>query len=489
MVVCTYFLRGACKFGDHCRNDHPQKGGGFGNATWTNSRNNTGKNAIFTSDTMKNDLTPLHDKPSWPLSSYGTSKFEPTLLNGLDESPEELRVRAFLAQRSGNVAEYVAYEASKISAAEQVYNNALRNIDEAFAKASEISGATKSNLNSAFGSTTTGFGNTSAFGGRSTVSAFGTAFNTPATSGTCAFSQPTPAFGQTQQPSSIFGQPFTQQATPGFGQTQPSSIFGQSSQPSSLIKPSSGAFGNVTGTGTNSPFGTTGGFSSFSGSPSAFGINTTNAAPPTSAFGQTGFGAASPTPTQQASGFSSFAPSTSAFGAPSAFGALPEKPSGFAALPPKPQTSGFASLPPKPQTSMFATTSPFGAPQGPSTSNPFASSNQPNFPTSSSNLSTTSSFTLAEPESSQSSFSNPPLSAFPMASPSPSISGGVAGTVSGPPDFVNAASQYRPGLTPYDLNLPDDYQQSLPQDALEAFKSQKFEWGKVPDWVPPLELR
>jgi nucleoporin NUP42 len=29
----------------------------------------------------------------------------------------------------------------------------------------------------------------------------------------------------------------------------------------------------------------------------------------------------------------------------------------------------------------------------------------------------------------------------------------------------------------------------LPPSVLEAFKGQKFEWGKVPEWVPPLELR
>lgn len=90
-------------------------------------------------DVIKNDLTPLSDKPLWPLSCYGPTKHEPNLLTGLDESPEELRVRAFTANRAGNHAEYVSwiyitsvsafqlslaqvtYEASKISAAEQVF--------------------------------------------------------------------------------------------------------------------------------------------------------------------------------------------------------------------------------------------------------------------------------------------------------------------------------------------------------------------------------
>ena len=56
---------------------------------------------------MTADLTPQSDKPIWPLSSYGTAKHEPTLLKDLDESPEELRVRAVAAIQAGNVNEYV----------------------------------------------------------------------------------------------------------------------------------------------------------------------------------------------------------------------------------------------------------------------------------------------------------------------------------------------------------------------------------------------
>jgi len=51
---------------------------------------------------------PLADKPSWLLSSYGAAKYEPTLLTGIDESPEELRFRSFVAQQAGNAAEYVS---------------------------------------------------------------------------------------------------------------------------------------------------------------------------------------------------------------------------------------------------------------------------------------------------------------------------------------------------------------------------------------------
>jgi len=55
---------------------------------------------------MKSDLS--SDKPLWPLSCYGPAKFEPNIISGLDESMEELRVRAALALIAGNSNEYVS---------------------------------------------------------------------------------------------------------------------------------------------------------------------------------------------------------------------------------------------------------------------------------------------------------------------------------------------------------------------------------------------
>ena len=60
---------------------------------------------------ITHDLTPNKEKPLWPLSSYGPSKHEPLLLAGLDESPEELRVKAFTALKAGNINEYVSWAA------------------------------------------------------------------------------------------------------------------------------------------------------------------------------------------------------------------------------------------------------------------------------------------------------------------------------------------------------------------------------------------
>jgi len=49
--------------------------------------------------------------------------------------------------------------------------------------------------------------------------------------------------------------------------------------------------------------------------------------------------------------------------------------------------------------------------------------------------------------------------------------------------------KYKPGVTPYDALLPPNYAGLLPETVVEAFKNEKFEFGKVPDWVPPVEFR
>jgi hypothetical protein len=56
---------------------------------------------------MTKDLTPGQEKPLWPLTSYGPMKNQPLLIGGLDESFEELRVRAVTALKSGAINDYV----------------------------------------------------------------------------------------------------------------------------------------------------------------------------------------------------------------------------------------------------------------------------------------------------------------------------------------------------------------------------------------------
>ena len=61
------------------------------------------------------------------------------------------------------------------------------------------------------------------------------------------------------------------------------------------------------------------------------------------------------------------------------------------------------------------------------------------------------------------------------------------------PDFAAARKRrlYKPGSNKYDDLLPPNYIDLVPKEALEQFKSEseKFEWSKIPEWVPPKELR
>lgn len=62
---------------------------------------------------------------------------------------------------------------------------------------------------------------------------------------------------------------------------------------------------------------------------------------------------------------------------------------------------------------------------------------------------------------------------------------------SGVPDFAStkSAARMKPGADPYLDLLPDDYSEMIPADVKIAFTGIKFEWGKIPDWIPPEEVR
>lgn len=59
---------------------------------------------------MTKDLAnPGAEKPLWPLTSYAPTKYVPVLIGGIDESFEELRVRAVMALQSGTISTYVRF--------------------------------------------------------------------------------------------------------------------------------------------------------------------------------------------------------------------------------------------------------------------------------------------------------------------------------------------------------------------------------------------
>jgi nucleoporin NUP42 len=62
---------------------------------------------------------------------------------------------------------------------------------------------------------------------------------------------------------------------------------------------------------------------------------------------------------------------------------------------------------------------------------------------------------------------------------------------SGAPDFASAKSvvKMKPGADRYIGLLPADYNEMIPADIKAAFTGAKFEWGKIPDWIPPEGVR
>ncbi|KAI0068479.1 hypothetical protein BV25DRAFT_1833732 [Artomyces pyxidatus] len=417
MAVCSFFLRGACKFGNNCHNEHPQdavnKRAPFGStsSSWTPASTASQKTIPYSLETMTKDFDNAYDKPLWPLSTYGPAKHEPNLLPPLDESFEELRLKAVTAAKSGTINEYIKYEQEKTANAEQIFANVRRDMKGAFEAAkkqtftAEGAAGPSTSSGSAFGGgTTSALGGGSAFGGSGSAfggsnngasafgkpSTFGALPNSTATSafgsalptGQSAFGQP--AFGRPAAPTSAFGQPAfgqpSQPATSAFGQSaqpstsafgqsaqQPTSAFGQTSQPtsafgqSSVFKPAT-AFGSTGGTsafggGASSGGNAGGGFAAFaSGGPSAFST-AASSAPSSSGpvFGQSAFGGGGSLG-QTGSVFGNGQPAqgstTSAFGQTGALGQQQQPTSAFGQA--APATSAFG--PAQPATSAFGST-------------------------------------------------------------------------------------------------------------------------------------
>jgi nucleoporin NUP42 len=286
-----------------------------------------------------------------------------------------------------------------------------------------------------------------------TTSPFGNNINStsafPSSSSAFSNTNPsTPAFGQSAFGHPTFGQPAFGQTS--FGQT----FFGQTTQNPSTSTTSAALTG-------------------------AFGQPLNNAAPvsafgqslqtPSSVFGQpSAFGNNSVINTASGGGgFSAFATQPSAFSlaahsAPTAGSAF-SQPS-FAQPVPAPTTTSVFGNPAPAPTSVFGTPSGFGVfpqqPQQPALQEqaPVWSSNNDSLKTDS-NTHFNSTFVA-------------PIPSMPPAGKS-----------------ARTKSVFKPGSTPYDQQIPPNYKEALPKSVVQAFESQKFEWGDIPEWVPPVEVR
>ncbi|KAF7336061.1 Kinase-like protein [Mycena sanguinolenta] len=333
-------------------------------------------------ESIVNDFTTGKGKPLWPLASYGPAKFEPTLLSGLDESPEELRVKAEAAMKAGNLNEYLTYESSKMAAAEQACSNARNNRFQAFEQATKNSRehaksasgqpvfgqssfptsaakpargafAAFANNSSAFGAGATTNSAVAGAGGFSAFAGKPSAFGAPAAAGGSVFSQP--SFGAaapaTQSAFGATAAPATQSA---FGAPATTSVFGAPSRLDAMAQPAvtqtsalgtggfafgNNASGNAISSNTAAPVAPvfeqttnpTFAFSPFAAKPSLFGQSFGNAAPAASTT-QSAFGAPAVPATQSPFG----APVTTSSGTPTGFG--------MAAQPAARQPSAFGTI-------------------------------------------------------------------------------------------------------------------------------------------------
>ncbi|KAF8324564.1 uncharacterized protein EI90DRAFT_3129745 [Cantharellus anzutake] len=383
----------------------------------------------FTTESINRDMTEGKDRPLWPFSSYGPAKGEPNLISGLDESPEEMRIKFWQANMQGNPALYTQYEATQMQLTNNAFDRIRNDLNGAWKQAAMQSPNFPPEMLSQAGLTSSTRPGNNAFG---QPSAFGKpAFGQPAF-GTSAFGSSSPTFGQT----SAFGaaaQP-TQFGSSGgfsaFANNQPSAFATAAS-----IQPPTSIFGQTSGPGAS--FGQPASGSSFQG--------------PTSAFGNSAFGGEGTR--------SAFRPSGNSGGGFSAF----SNPGGNASFAGPPTSTAGPFTPPQP-AGTFQQPSTFGQPQTPVFGQPLAFGQ------------TGTGSTFTKPQ-------EPPISAF--SSFSPSQPQNASGTV-----FIPRAgpAPLSPVNYPFEQLLPPNYIDIIPKDARAKFEAPAFVLGEIPEWVPPPQL-
>lgn len=282
--VCEFFLRGSCKFGDGCRNEHPRQGTSYDGRDNDRNANNprqqpeAHKSAPalpynLSKDTIIIDLK--DEKPTWPFSAYGPGKNAPRQLfeGSIEQSPEEMRMAYYLAQAAGNTQPAIQAEHELLNTAQRQTQQALNNVDAAMQyiidgadlhpnrldmqqleQAASLSNpfAANASAHSGFGATSFGqastsqlasFGQPSGVGSNSAAtSGFGHLSTTTVTNPT-AFGRPSlpgsaPAFGNSSLPTNnpLFANAVATQATAASPFAQSKSPFA-GSQPSSNPSP------------------------------------------------------------------------------------------------------------------------------------------------------------------------------------------------------------------------------------------------------------
>lgn len=353
--VCQHWLRGTCRYGSRCFNEHPddQQGGGGSNNNrfggfaggdrYRPAQNNASSNSLTGSRDQKpanafnlseaDIKADLRERPLYPISCYGPGKGAPRqLIEGpVEISPDELRLRYYTLLAAGDEATAKQEETALGTKMEQQLKAISDDIPGAIKYIEDGINVHPNRIDVANGTaSSTGQANAFGAGSGATANPFGKPA-APANPFSAASTAPPSAFGQASKPGfgqAAFGQPSNPaQTTSAFGQPsnpgQNASPFGQPSNPPGQ---NASPFGAVSSLGQKpSPF----------GQPSALGGAGQFGKP---AFGASGFGQPSMPGAGSAFGQTSSAGQTSAFGQPSAPGAasgfgqanaLGQKPSPF----------------------------------------------------------------------------------------------------------------------------------------------------------------
>lgn len=296
MVVCKFFLQGNCRYGNSCWNDHPSGGNQgynltaqrqlFGGprpasgSTKVNFRDSFGANqnpykwiapdakqqqgqgqsaAQQTSATdivkgLGTEVKTWEASKMWPFSVLGFEKDSPCIPGFEDVSPEELRMEAYEAEKTGNIQSYIQKVEGLVNDLNNKRNE-LKNPNMTLKQKliSFVDDSRRQKPGSSSGHVSLFSGSSGSFGqGTSnSQSGFGGIGSQPAAFGSSGSQS---VFGQQTTPSSLFGQPQSDQNTgqsqnlfgqstfgqnPPFGGTQPpdaqSSVFGQTTQSSGLF--------------------------------------------------------------------------------------------------------------------------------------------------------------------------------------------------------------------------------------------------------------
>ncbi|EFA09097.2 nucleoporin NUP42 [Tribolium castaneum] len=265
MVVCKYFLQGTCRFGENCKFEHQISAdhsyAGSQSVLVQNYANKpapqNASTAVDTNTLVKavvNDMTCAEKGGQWLLSSYSPFRDKPQFPGFEDHSMEEIRYLFYESAKNGTIEQFkqnlqmmLQQAITKIKALQNpsldvinilknIYNTPPSNQTQ-----NSIFGGSQMQQKPAFGNTTQPSG---IFGGVQTQSVF------------AANKVPNPIFGEQQniQNKSIFAQASTQASNSMFGApfpqntTQPQqNIFQQQPPPfvAAQQPPSTSHFGSV----------------------------------------------------------------------------------------------------------------------------------------------------------------------------------------------------------------------------------------------------